>query len=658
MPKDNDRARPLAQMEDFRREFHAGVWKGRPIPDIIEKMTWWEDMVLLYPHRQEEDLQIYWAMRAFIDVAHEKIVRQGESENPLAFFKPSWTQAQILNAWHPSYEPDKAPKGYNTVMDVSGVRTGKTCATVINMLLWLIPNDPDWLMFQPHTDFKGRTVQVLRRPNFDYWNRTGRMFYDDKEPPKSACECWHGCPDEMHWKQKLDKEYRKWLPMKCVGLRGRDPTWNLTERWIETKWGSTIYGKLYMSDMQAWSGKELFIITFDEGPPQDKLDEARIRTRYIYWAFTPREAANTGDRTKVAHDVYTGKFRLLPPIRTYRFGWDDVPEQVMKKADKERRDSMLDTKNAADRVTREGGFFFSSPNVFADFDRQKHVLPVTGEQVIRAVLGESTPQESLKYPWLEKFRDANFLRGFDEGTAHPTACTWEALLKSGERVIFREWEEPAHSITDRAKRIIELSGNERVLVKPENASMTEREMDLARQFAPELMKDRAREEATGAKLPRYREVFRRMKIRKTLADSKIFRRDPNHPLDDWTQNYSRAGLKMERASNAPPQSRCDYSNGLFVPDHTRKHLNPAQEDPDNPHGYQCYITLDCEKLISRLETYLWAQIQSGPRVGEFTGKPDTREDDLVDAFTYVTGYRSRWIDMSQIVRSGDVPVAA
>jgi hypothetical protein len=646
-----ERARLLAEMAQFRREWLGGEWKKAKLPDLIEKLSWFDDAVVKHPHKWRDDVKISDEMRAIIDTAHERLVKHGMAENPIAFFQPSWTQAQILNAWHPDYAPDVAPKGYRTIMDVSAVRVGKTAVTIINKIGWLIPNNPEWLMFQPYTDFKGRRVEVLRRPNWDYWNRTGKMVYDPSEPPKSTCECWHGCPDEMHWKEKLDREYRKWMPMNCIGQRGRDPLWNISERWFETKWGSRVNGKLYMSDMQAWSGKELFIVTFDEGPPQDKLEEARIRTSYIWWAFTPREAANTGDRTKVAHDVYSGRYKLLPPMKTFQFSWDDVPEHIMPAERRKMRELMLSKDNAADRVTREGGFFFSSPNVFDAFRREKHVLPISGEQVMRAIRGELLPAELLAMPWLEKLRDANVFRGFDEGTAHPTACTWEALLKTGEKVIFREFNEAAHSITERAKRIIELSGNERQLVK---VGETTEEMDLAREFANEIMGDRRREVETGAKLPRYRERFLRLKIRKTLADSKIFRRDPNHPLDDWTQNYNRAGLKMERATNAVPAARCDFANGLFLPDPTRQHLNPKQDDPDSPHGFQCYVTRDCEKLIGRLESYLHAQIQSGPRVGEFTGKPETKEDDIIDAFTYVACDRSRWVHPSTLIRSGDV----
>lgn len=648
------RSEDLAAMAKFRREWQAGQWKKAGLTELFEALKWFEPLVQQYQHHWNDDAPICEEIRLIINNLQDKLVRQAQMSDPIAYFRPSWTQAQKLNAWSPEFE-DAAPEGYNTTLDVSAVRVGKTCADIIDMLLWLIPNDPEWLMFQPYTDFRGREVKIFRRPNHDYWDRTGKMAYDPSEPPKSQCENWHGCPDEMHWKEKLDREYRKWMPLRHVGKRGNDPLWNVSERWIETKWGSRINGKLYMSDMQAWSGKELFQITFDEGPPKDKLEEAKIRARYIRWSFTPREAANTGDRTRVAHEVYSGKLDLIPPIRVFQFGWDDVPEHIMTKKKKDIREAALKKGDAkSNRVTREGGFFFSSPVVFDKFDRQKHVLPVTGEVIRRAIQGKCTVQELQELPFLAKCRDANILRGVDEGTAHPSSCTWRAHLKTGESIIFREWCEEAHSITDRCKAIIEASGNELVSVKDvriraDNADLIEAQM----RYAGDLARDRQRERDTGAKLPRWREKFKGMRIRKTVADSKIFRRDPNYPLDDWTQNYSRAGLRMTRANNAPPAQRCDYVNGLFAPDYTRSHLIPAMDDPEKPHGFQVYVTKDCEQLIERLENYLHGQFSTGPRAGEFTGKPELRDDDLIDSTCYVLCERIRWQHPDSVTREGD-----
>src|SRR6185369_3469438 len=97
----------------------------------------------------------------------------------------------------------------------------------------------------------------------------------------------------------------------------------------------------------------------------------------------------------------------------------------------------LSTRGDEGEVAMAGGFFDNSPRVIDLFCRERHVLPVTGELVSRAIRDKSTPEELKKFPWLKKFVGANIIRGFDEGFVHPTACVWNALLKSGEQVFFR-----------------------------------------------------------------------------------------------------------------------------------------------------------------------------------------------------------------------------
>src|SRR4029453_3676928 len=171
-------------------------------------------------------------------------------------------------------------------------------------------------------------------------------------------------------------------------------------------------------------------------------------------------------------------------------------------------------------------------------------------------------------------------------------------------------------------------------------------------YAPHLLADDRRAAKTGTNVKRYHEIMVREYVRRTFADSKIFKRDPNYPLDDWTQNYIRAGLRMERATNQGPAARSDYVNTLFRADATRPHLNPAQGLGLNRHGAGLYITMDCVTLKMRLEEYLWQQIKAGERRGEFTGKPEEEGDDLIDALCYAACARLRWIDPQQYMRAG------
>ncbi len=639
----------LSELAKFLRSWSEDktAFRKKSIVTLKEEAQRLEDILSMpySSHRLKEGVKILQEYLDRIEMMEDKIIKEAKGECPYAFIKPSYHQAQFMNAWSPEFEPDKATHGYRTITNFATVRGGKTTGTILNTYGWIFPNNPDFPIYEPQEDEFGRKYQVLRRPMWSYYKKTGRMVYERDEPPVQGVRIWHGCPDEGHWKTKLDPEYRRWCPMKWIARKGKDLQWMIADKWFETMWGTRVIGKLYQSDQQAWSGEEVFLTNLDEGPPEDKLDEVKFRTEFIAWAYTSREHANIGDRVRVAKDVYDGKKKLVGQTKCFIYGMKDLPSQVMDKETKEKRIAMAQASgDELDRTAVEGGFVNSSPVVFNYFDRNRNVLPITGNQVVDAIKGESDPKTLKDYPWIEKFHKANIIRGFDEGLVHPTACVWGAILKTGEYVIFKELEAVSNSIIERAEKVIAMSGNERVEVKRKAYGLTESEMEMAMMYGQEIMSDEVREKMTGQTNKRYHEKFVGMVIRKTLADSKIFRRDPQHPLDDWTSNYSRAGLKLERASNALPEARCDYANGLFKPDHTRKHLNPLQLKDDD-WGAGMYVTFDCVTLIERFENYLWDQVKNGPRMGEFTGKPQKTNDDVIDAATYMAGSRLRWMNM-------------
>lgn len=634
----------------YRKEYGEFRVKKRSLQTLQADYTQYRSIAEVCGETQDND-NLEWLFYRIKDELR-KLEQTFQSDCPIAHIRVGWAQAQIINSWHPDFEPHVAPEGYNSILDVSSVRAGKTWALIINMALWLIPNDPDWPFFDEHEHPIHGKYRVLPRFDWDEWQRTGRRVFNKELPPKSACEMWLGCVDESHYLQKIDPKLRKLIPAKYVKMREDGQlSWFKSEKSLQTKFGSTLTCKLYNSDMTAWSGTELFFTGFDEGPTEDKVDEAVFRSTYTHIAFTPREAANIGNKTALAKKIAKGEKRLVGKLKVYQFKMEDTEDYILgegnaklgakKKAD---RLAIAATMGDAGRAAVEGGFWESSPLVFNNFNPKLSILPVNGDMIVRAVTGENTPEERRKYPWLEKVYMANLLRGFDEGLAHPTACGWLAMLRTGERILYRDYEASDTSITQRVERIVDLSGNKLEIVNL--STLLARNHDAARHFALGVQRDETRERMTGQRSNRYREVWVREPIRRTIADSKIFKRDPTHPMDDWTENYRRAGLTLDRARTDGPAARCDFLNGLFRPDHTRMHLNPGQSGED---GFGCglYITNDCVTFRKRIEEYLWEQFKTGPRVGQFTGKPGALEDDLIDAVSYVCNARLTWIDPNQ-----------
>lgn len=583
----------------------------------------------------EEDFELAQEITEEVMETKRRCVVMAQSECPIGFVKPSWEQAQVLNAWSPEYEPSIAPDGYRSVCNFSANRSLKTSGCIFDTLLWLIPNNPDWVIFEGFEDVEGRKhgndrgkYRVFPRPDWNQWKRSGKLIYPFlNEPPMSACEIWHGVENEDHWNDKVGKEYQKWLPKDAYGRRSDGGTaLYKQERRIETRWGHSIVGKTYNSDIQAWSGKAVWRMNMDEGFDQRLFNEALLRIQgngYFHWAYTVAEPRNIGSRAKLASDVYKGKHNLVGVAKFFTdFRLDYVPEWAMpaeKKADDVAR---LMREGDEGRVRLRGGFFDSSPTVFSNFERNRNVLPVEGADVRLAMRGE-VPQK-----WIEEFgrvradrlqfafHDANIIRGMDEGLANPTACVWTAILRTGEYVAFREWEQSGLSVSERCQQIIDRSGNELELLNP---------------GAPE---ERRRYKE---KLP----LNGGMKIRKTFADSKMFKRNPESPQDDWTETYRKAGLNLERATNIGPAARCDYANDMLRSDPTRQHLLNVSEP-----GCRAYVTRDCVKLIERLENYLWQQIAQGHRAGEFTDKPENKDDHTIDSYVYCNCSKMKWKDES------------
>ncbi len=641
-----ERAAELAEMAEYRRIWRND-FKKKSLTALMAEEERWSELIAKHPHRLNEDAKILQELLDRIEVLEANVINQARGDCPIAYYRPTYEQAQAMNAWSPEYVPEAAPRGYQGCANFGGKRSNKTFGILMNTILWMVPNVEDWPIFQEFEDHLGRgKYRIFRKPIWEIWHKQGRMVFSDEEPPFAGKNIWHGCPDDDHWKNKLDRNYRKLMPMKWVKRVGKEYKWNISEKYFETIWDTRLSGKLYGSDIQAWSGEEVILLNLDEGVPEDKMSEAVMRSRYIQWAYTPQEAANIAERAAIAREVYYGERNLVGQVKILKSKTLDTPDYIMDPDMKRIRRENAEKMGELGRVSLEGGFFDSSPTVFSNFNRDRHILPITGADVLDAINGKPVPG----HPWMTVFKDANIIRGFDEGLAHPTACAWAAVLESGEYVVFKEYLESNASIGERCEKIIALSGNEREPVLAAVSKVDQEAIEMAAQFAPDLLRDRKREEATGQKVRRYREKIGKegMFIRKTFADSKIFRRDPQHPLDSWVEHYSREGLKMERASNALPEARCDYVNGMFRADMTRQHLNPGQRTPENPYGYRLYVTMDCPLIVKKLERYLWEQFSGGPRRGDPTGKPDRREDELPDVLGYICCSKTKWLPTAEL----------
>jgi hypothetical protein len=133
------------------------------------KLNWWKDPPVELEKRVEilqrfedyldDDSEHGEALRELVNSLRAEakdIAAEAKRENPLAFATLSYEQILKCNSW---------VWGITYVCDFDANRKGKTAGGIISALLWIFPNDPAWVIFDPYTDEWNRECRLLRRPS-------------------------------------------------------------------------------------------------------------------------------------------------------------------------------------------------------------------------------------------------------------------------------------------------------------------------------------------------------------------------------------------------------------------------------------------------------------------------------------------------------------
>jgi len=201
-----------------------------PLDDVAEIIQDKENKIL-FP-KQYQDLILSVQERI------QELKLQSKELNPLAWFQPSYEQHLKLNAWI---------YGINYIVDFDANRGGKTANAIVNALLWIIPNEEEWLAFQLHTDHKNRTYRCIPRPTIGSVKliqntlKEANLKGDPRLPvtDNNNLEClkaiqplldhpltqppnptrrtiWQGGPDSDTHKEILMPEWLKWTPRAYI----------------------------------------------------------------------------------------------------------------------------------------------------------------------------------------------------------------------------------------------------------------------------------------------------------------------------------------------------------------------------------------------------------------------------------------------------------
>lgn len=568
---------------------------------------------------------------------------------PLAFFKPSFDQALLLNAWI---------WGIAFMGIYTANRIGKTTAAIVNFLLWIFPNKPEWQnkgVFRKYYVGKGideenkgnpregQLVEIFPRPSVesiydiaDYIlkhnlkPRPEEPHYSKHNAPilrrlqkalphayapvfpyapyNKGGSIWMGAPDHKHHKKIIMPLWKQYLPKNCID-RFSPTDQEMTFR-VEGKKRTTIWdwtGKSYDSIDTKWSSGAVDIIHLTEGIPPSQFKEAKARFKDPAVGahdFTPYEPTNTGQSTALAKRIMTGKEEL--PLPTFVFKNMSVFDAPVHVLPKRKRKGMIKTyKNDPEAEGRlYGRFWSSSALVLSNLERTTHLLNWSKEELF------------------ERHPNGRLYRGFDPGKDHPSACAWGLLTKQNQWIIYRIFQKRGLTIKERCKQIVELSNNKLHVVK---YGKGERDFYLVETHPnPDS------------------EI-----VTLTLTDFHTFKED-EVTGQAYSLNYILNGLQITESTHMRPEDRAEKLNDQLEmsPYLPGLHLLQNAQDPrSRPPGAEVYFLKNepgVMEAVGGWEEFYWERYKAGELKGEPKGTVPTHKDDALDAVCYMTCGNFRW----------------
>lgn len=546
-------------------------------------------------------------------------IKQNE---PQAFFKPSYEQALLLNAWF---------YGFNFPICFSANRIGKTVGFIFNAILWLFPNNPQWLCFSPYTDHLGRRVEVLPRPNLanllslqrfyeEYPELQGSAYHLPTDncnvattakvtelvpsliqpiwplpPLQHGGQVWLGAPDNEFHKRIIMRRWRSLLPKSSI-LKDSESDRMFTVTTASTTNPKTtaheIVCKSYESEETKWSGDAVQGIVLTEGFTQDILDEIKnriVNEGFASWDYTPAEPRNTGKKVALAYKIYKHEEEL--PLRSYvftKFSVRTAPEHIIPK--EKREDLIRMWANRPEGKARlDGDFFASSGLVLDKLDREFHCLDWTLQELYQ------------HYP------NGRHFRSVDAGFDHPTTCCWSYLSVNNIWFVYRFYAKRGTTIPQRCEDIISLSNNQREKIESRRGHIFWREVHPSPNS----------------------EVYQQ-----TVADYHIFKTDEVTGLNN-SQNYTNNGLVLSESIHTGPEQRAIETNGKLDPQAYKFLAHPRTNTAPGARLFFLTKGFGVANALDKFDQIFWDRYKAGDNKGEPKDKVQLHGDDELDALSYI-----------------------
>jgi hypothetical protein len=622
-------------------------WWHHPPKDVETALYYVQTRAFKLTADDEEGVVLR-SLVTIIEEAYELTAAQIRDQYPLAFFKPSYEQSLLLNAW---------VWGIDFVVCFAANRIGKTASLgVVNPCLWIFPNNPDWEMFHPikspnpadegatfvdniheserfYVDRLGRKVQLLQRPpieNLDIIRATLKAHPELVGDPqlshldessgnaakfarlqqiiphaflpawpspaiKESGTIWLGAPDNGFHKDIVLKEWKRWLPKRSI-LK-----WSDSELFFDVRTDEDVNQnptefsficKSYESEDTKWSGSAVTAIILTEGFVPAVLNEIRQRIKvhgFASWDYTPYEARNIGGKTALAFKVYKGEEQLPLTAHIFtRFSARNAPAHILPTSKRDDLIRMWHGKKEGE-ARLDGLFYSTSPQILSRLDRPFHCVPWTFAEL------------------QERYPNGQLYRGFDPGYDHPSVCCWGMLVPGNMWFIYRYYVERQKTISERVADIIRLSGNKQkknVWGKGIN-DFTLQEVHPHPHSEPIVL---------------------------TATDYHMFQAD-EVTGQPYSLNYIKEGLNVVESTHMRPEDRAlEIDRKLSRSEY---HVHPITKRTP---GAQIFFLINgdgVDMALGKMESLFWDRLASGPNKGEAKDKVPTHKDDELDATCYL-----------------------
>lgn len=563
----------------------------------------------------------------------QELKEQSKRANPISWFQPSYEQTLKLNAWI---------YGIDFIVDFDANRTGKTASAIINALLWIIPNDPNWQMFQSFTDHLGRTFRTIPRPpisalqkireeakirglpnpdpklnvgelcNVQYRNLWEILLPSKFSPSPRKRTLWVGAPTTKTQTETLMPEWKKWIPQDMMHKYSPYETLLILHPTPEQE--VTVIFKSYDAADTTWAAAAVDGILMTEGMPQSVFNEIRQRFKYPAfgsWDYTPYEARNTASKAAIAYRVYTGEEHLpLHPYIFSGFGIESTPTYILPT---EKKDDLLKMwKGKPEGEARIKGLFYTnSPILIKNYSPSHHALASSFVDIQKKYF----PQPLILF------------RGLDPGWGHVTACCWMAIAPDNTRYVYKFYSESQRTIEERCEDIILESDNERIPhPNPKQA-------------------------AKGIYIERPKSPLHQIKA--TFCDFHTFKTDEQTGRP-FANNYIQNGLIIRPSDTFTPRQRIQILNNRLA---LQAHL--PHPEKKKPPGSQLYFLINepgVAEAMHKIENLFWATFEKGEKRGLTKDVPPDINDDELDALCYVANPDLTYASFSTLQKNSKQPV--